>query len=274
VSAAPLVLDLFCGEGGASRGYADAGFEVVGVDNDPKALKRYPFPSFCNDWMMGLLYWLARRCIDIIHASPPCQLFSSQSWDRAKAEARWANLIPPVREALEATGKPFVIENVPGAKRELNDPVKLNGFMFPGKLCADWTPPNRDAEVERDSHIDSDGRQHWNKCPCTGNGAYDHYPVQEVAEHWTIKRDRLFEVSGFKVEPPEESKPKGREVMSITVSGNPTMVWNKVNRQGVPLEVRQKVMGGLNWMSCHGVGESIPPAYTEHIGKEFIASQI
>lgn len=29
---APRLLDLFCCEGGAGKGYADAGFEVVGVD--------------------------------------------------------------------------------------------------------------------------------------------------------------------------------------------------------------------------------------------------
>ncbi len=28
----PVLLDLFCGQGGAGKGYHDAGFEVVGVD--------------------------------------------------------------------------------------------------------------------------------------------------------------------------------------------------------------------------------------------------
>lgn len=28
----PLLLDLFCGAGGAARGYADAGFDIIGVD--------------------------------------------------------------------------------------------------------------------------------------------------------------------------------------------------------------------------------------------------
>ena len=32
----PRLLDLFCCAGGAARGYADAGFEVVGVDRDPQ----------------------------------------------------------------------------------------------------------------------------------------------------------------------------------------------------------------------------------------------
>ena len=32
----PLLLDLFCGAGGAARGYQQAGFEVHGVDHAPQ----------------------------------------------------------------------------------------------------------------------------------------------------------------------------------------------------------------------------------------------
>ena len=39
-------------------------------------------------------------------------------------------LIEPTREALAATGKPFVIENVPGARHELRNPVMFCGSMF------------------------------------------------------------------------------------------------------------------------------------------------
>ncbi|HEY4452412.1 MAG TPA: hypothetical protein VGN13_12555 [Solirubrobacteraceae bacterium] len=63
---------------------------------------------------------------DAIHASPPCQASSALKslWpDREHPE-----LIPATRELLEATGLPYVIENVVGAA--LSEPVMLCGSMF------------------------------------------------------------------------------------------------------------------------------------------------
>ena len=264
-----LLLDLFCCEGGATKGYLDGGLELLaGIDNNPKHIVRYSARFSGKGYTMGWAEGLAKfgEQADLIHASPPCQRFSSQSRDRAKAEARWLNLIPEVHAALEQLGKPYVIENVVGAKTELIDPVKLNGFMFPEDLICDWKPPS---QIDRIIGESDDG--HWFKCPHTGHPAYwCHVAAEdEVPIRWTIKRDRLFEVSGFNlVAPPEQ--PTDREVMSVTVSPNPTMVWNKINRQSVPLWVRQEVMGGLCWMTARGVGEAIPPPYTREIARQFL----
>lgn len=124
----PRLLDLFCGAGGAAMGYHRAGFDVVGVDI---ALQpNYPFRFHHLDALEVLrgykILSTASWRFDAIHASPPCQAFT-------KAQKLQGNehpdLIAPIRELLEATGMPYVIENVGGAP--LLDPVCLEGQMFP-----------------------------------------------------------------------------------------------------------------------------------------------
>lgn len=122
------LLDLFCGAGGASEGYRRAGFEVAGIDIAEQP--NYPF----DFWQRNALDYLDELLstgepasyFDAIHASPPCQGYSTQTADRSRHE----RLIVPVRERLEATGLPYVIENVEGAARELRSPVRLCGSSF------------------------------------------------------------------------------------------------------------------------------------------------
>ncbi|MCY7346202.1 MAG: hypothetical protein LH614_08255 [Pyrinomonadaceae bacterium] len=60
-----------------------------------------------------------------IHASPPCQLFTTFNHLTTKD---YKDLIEPVRQRLKATGKPYITENVVGAP--LENPVMLCGTMF------------------------------------------------------------------------------------------------------------------------------------------------
>lgn len=115
------LLDLFCCAGGAGKGYHDAGFEVTGVDIDP--MPRYPFEFFQGD----ALEFLAAHGheYDVIHASPPCQAFTEAQRLQNNSHP---DFITPLRPMLKALGKPYIIENVPGAP--LEDPIMLCGAMF------------------------------------------------------------------------------------------------------------------------------------------------
>jgi DNA (cytosine-5)-methyltransferase 1 len=122
------LLDLFCGVGGASAGYAEAGFEVHGVDL--KHGKRYPFTYVRADVLDVLKDQDYMQQFDVIHASPPCQTHSITKHLRnaqGKSTSK-VDLIPETRAALIASGKPYIIENVPGSP--LIDPIQLCGSSF------------------------------------------------------------------------------------------------------------------------------------------------
>jgi DNA (cytosine-5)-methyltransferase 1 len=116
----PRLLDLFCGAGGAAKGYHRAGFDVVGVDN--REQPRYPFPFVQDDALECLAEFASE--FDVVHASPPCQAYSTSTRDKSRHPA----LIPELRALLTATGLPYVIENVPGAP--LQAPMLLCGHAF------------------------------------------------------------------------------------------------------------------------------------------------
>lgn len=222
------LLDLFCGEGGAAVGYHRAGFTVTGIDLNGARLRHYPFVAFQHD----ALGFLEQRSgsQDVIHASPPCQAYTRGNAGR---ETSWPRLIAPVRELLEATGKPYVIENVADAASELRNPVKLCGCMF------------------NLSTIDTDGetihlqraRLFETNFPLTAPRPCDHSDHNWVAgAYGGARRDkheaRYVRKGGY--------VPPDKDVVKALLGIDHDMTWN-------------------------GLFESIPPAYTEYIGLQLKA---
>jgi DNA (cytosine-5)-methyltransferase 1 len=124
----PLLLDLFCGAGGCAVGYHQAGFAVVGVDIAPQP--NYPFKFHQADALLILDDLIAGRLpwrFGAVHASPPCQAYTTMGQKHAATQAAHPALIAPTRARLQAAGLPYVIENVPGARRELDHPIRLCG---------------------------------------------------------------------------------------------------------------------------------------------------
>jgi len=119
----PELLDLFCGAGGASMGYHRAGFEVEGVDIKPQP--HYPFKFYQADALEFPL-----EGYDAYHASPPCyeNTWSARRWIDVPVCYEKTDQLISTRTLLLATGKPFILENTPGA--EMRDYIRLDGTMF------------------------------------------------------------------------------------------------------------------------------------------------
>jgi len=113
------LLDLFCGAGMASDGYAAAGFdEIVGVDINPQP--HYPYRFSHTDavgYLAELIWSESIYDYDAIHLSPPCQAFTRASHLRTAqgGVSKYADLLTPVLELLRDVEVPWVVENVPGA---------------------------------------------------------------------------------------------------------------------------------------------------------------
>jgi DNA (cytosine-5)-methyltransferase 1 len=119
----PRLLDLFCCQGGAAKGYADAGFEVVGVDINPQP--RYPYDFYQADALEFLAsHW---ENFDAVHASPPCQAFSNAQKIQGN---KHPDFIHTTRWWAEYFGLPYIIENVVGAPLIECRTQMLCGSMF------------------------------------------------------------------------------------------------------------------------------------------------
>lgn len=189
-------------------GYYRAGFDIVGVDIKPQ--KNYPFMFVQAD----ALEYASRHGLeyDAIHASPPCQRYSVCTPTTHKENH--PDLIAPTREVLRALGKPYVIENVSGARKLLINPMMLCGSMF--------------------------GLNIW--------------------------RHRYFEIwpEWFTLVPP-----CNHAFIPVKISGHSTRRING-RRVGVNTVNERLTAIGIDWMTGSEVTESIPPAYTEFIGKHLI----
>jgi DNA (cytosine-5)-methyltransferase 1 len=229
----PRLLDLYCCEGGAAVGYHRAGFDVFGVDLfDDYTQARYPFPSHKGDAIAYLqAFWFE---FDAVHASPPCQRHSAGT--RGQDRSKYPDLIAPTRKALQALGVPYVIENVVGAP--LLDPVELCGCMF------DLGAPDDDGlplRLERPRLFESN-------VPLAAPREHRHDPNVWVAGSYGGARKQG--------STPAERRHNARYV-----------------RKGgyVPSKEVQQRLLDIDWMTVRGMHQSIPPAYTEHIGRQLLA---
>lgn len=266
MSGRPRLLDLFGGQGGATKGYQRAGWMVVAVDRDKNALRHSPADAVhvgdalavLGALIAGELVPFTRRDgsvirlgladIDAIHASPPCQGYTIATAGNPAARAKHVRLIAATRELLVLTGKPWVIENVEHARSQMRDPILLCGRMF-------------------------------------GLGATDEDDLPLV-----LDRHRLFESNVPLVAPAHPSHALDIRWVAGVYGGSRRayrLPWEDVAavaprdrhcarfvRHGgyVPRsKAVQQALLGIDWMTVKGMQESIPPAYSEFVGAQMLA---
>ena len=288
-------------------GYHRAGFdEIVGVDTEPQP--HYPFEFVQAD----ALEYLAEHGhdYDAIHASPPCQGYSimhNLPWLRGR---EYPLLIKPTRDLMIHVGKPWVLENVMGAKwgcKNLENISRLIGYditdhgMKANWLCGTmfglpfyrhrlfatnwmWLAPGHPKhKSQRPRGITSDSR---------GRGITEQVVANPVNSEWRQYHDGALNIKpGYEKVPfsyptivgerlrangrPKDSKIGLSNGMPKTQLAN----WqNGAQGNGVGIghakgwRLAAEAMG-IDWMKRDELTQAIPPAYTEFIGRQLLAVQ-
>lgn len=220
------ILDLFCKAGGASMGYHMAGGEMYGSDIEPQP--RYPFKFRKQDALTFDPDWIAKH-FDAVVASPPCLGYTTLAarYPHIKHE----KLIPATRDLLEATGLPYIIENVENAKNELIDPIRLCGSSF-------------GLRVRRHRLFE------------TGGGlAIPHPPA---CDHQWQDRHKPYEI--YMTEARGGSRWSG--AMPVHGAGLQLRARDDWFRASVAM--------GIDWMTREELNQAIPPAYTYYLGRKLL----
>ena len=129
----PTCVDLFCGAGGLSKGFEDAGFEVLlGVDHDKASIETFnknhsskcgtvqdlnstPAPEICRN--------INNQKIDVVCGGPPCQGLSL-SGPRVSNDPRNNLYKSFVSVVSHLKPRAFLLENVPGLASLFNGKIK------------------------------------------------------------------------------------------------------------------------------------------------------
>ena len=245
------LLDLYCGAGGVARGYQLAGFHVTGVDHKPQA--RYIGEDFVQ---ADALEFLAQHGheFDAIHASPPCQGYSimhNLPWLRGR---EYPLLILPTIEMLEGLGKPYVVENVMGA-RHGSKTLKKRSLEAHG-LKAGWLCG---AMFGLPFYRHRLFATNWMWL------ALGHPKHKAVIQSGRMPGDRSNQV-GYR-------ESAGRDSGGLTQPHNGLTAWQEKSPVGIGHAKGWRLAAeamGIDWMKREELTQAIPPAYTEFIGRRLL----
>lgn len=229
----PKLLDLFCCEGGAARGYTDAGFDVYGVDASTSVEARY---------LQSGARWFERYDatrfplgrFDAIHASPPCKDHTDLASLSGGDGTGWMlpHTIARLRKWHRRTGRPFVVENVQSAstKQHMDGAVMLCGSMF-------------DLGAMTQERIEARGE------------------LAEMNVWRCLKRHRLFLASFAVLAPPDQCARQLIGGVYGTGGGGRMTRGYKFNLAESRLAME------MPWASRDGCSQAIPPAFARFLGE-------
>ena len=241
----PKAIDFFCCEGGASMGYHRAGFDVYGVDLfQDYSQKRYPFPSWKGD-----IFDVIRPFIFMDRGIPFTHPDGTVEWVHIDEFVVRVASPPCQRYSITNAARKHDYPDLIAPVRDwlvgsgvpyvienvmgapLIDPVELCGCMFDLKA------------------VDDDG----------------------ITLH--LQRARLFE-SNMDISAPRPHDHSEHEWVGGCYGGARRDKYEaKYVRKGGYVPPNKKVVEeymGIDWMTWKGLHQSIPPAYTEHIGRQLI----
>lgn len=224
------LLDLYCCEGGAATGYYNAGFDVVGVDKDPQP--NYPFEFIQAD------------CLEFLE-----RMIAGGTWDwKGLGLFDAVHASPPCQAHtdLQKQNKREYPDLI-GPTRELLDRWMWDGIPYvienvegaPLKDPVRFCGANADAFPELGVIRHRLFEANW---PLDGVPCPERHPLVFTHDKRKAHYGRLEQDTSY---------------VQVTGGGNATIA-NK-----------RRAMG-MAWATNHGCNEAIPPAYTEHIGRQLI----
>jgi DNA (cytosine-5)-methyltransferase 1 len=235
----PHLLDLFCGAGGAGEGYARAGFEVIGCDLDAKPLHHNPHECYQGDALEVLDTLLAGEAWQGYHLRDFAMVRASPPCQDYSSGSSWLTPARPVKlqhpRLIVPVRERLMRTGLPWEIENVRNalPDMLNPVMLCGTMFG--------LRVQRHRIFDS---SHL----LFAAGACHHQPYDvSVRKHRT-------EYLGLRTNP--HTMPSG-EI--------------RYRNPHCPIIAARSAMG-IDWMNSGELGEAIPPAYTEFLGRQLYSA--